>query len=179
MHGVFIPLKVAYPKADVPIVQVSLLASMLQPVAAKILIDAYLFAPNYSNLPVSTPGPIRPHLDVGDPASYITAINAMANDQNSPYYRPGNPSDYTPYFIPGPDAKGGELVPETRCGLGPLPCQFQDYPGTMGFTRGLPIYSSQHFDWSRLGWFHYVFSVHALAKPKSPYPCGGTRIRIR
>jgi aromatic ring-opening dioxygenase catalytic subunit (LigB family) len=27
-HGVFIPLKVAYPKADVPIVQVSLLASM-------------------------------------------------------------------------------------------------------------------------------------------------------
>jgi aromatic ring-opening dioxygenase catalytic subunit (LigB family) len=27
-HGVFIPLKVAYPEADVPIVQVSLLASM-------------------------------------------------------------------------------------------------------------------------------------------------------
>jgi aromatic ring-opening dioxygenase catalytic subunit (LigB family) len=27
-HGVFIPLKVAFPKADVPIVQVSLLASM-------------------------------------------------------------------------------------------------------------------------------------------------------
>ena len=27
-HGVFIPLKVAYPKADLPIVQVSLLASM-------------------------------------------------------------------------------------------------------------------------------------------------------
>ena len=28
MNGVFIPLKVAFPKADVPIVQVSLLASM-------------------------------------------------------------------------------------------------------------------------------------------------------
>ena len=149
----------------------------------KILIDASCFAPIYPNSPVH-PGPITPHLDVGDPGdkvtpgSYIFAINAMANDPTSPYYREGNPPDYTQFFIPAGDAKGGELIPETQCGLGPLPCQFQDYPGTMGYTRGLPIYASQHFDWSRLGYFHYLFSVHALAKPNLRPMCEQD-IRIR
>ena len=144
---------------------------MLQPVAAKILIDAYLFAPNYSNSPVPTPVQLRRT----SMSETLQAISAPS--MRWPTIRPVRITARVirrtihRYFIPEADAKGGELILETRCGLGPLPCQFQDYPGTMGFTRGLPIYASQHFDWSRLGYFHYLFSVHALAKPKSPYPC--------
>src|SRR4029078_12944758 len=139
---------------------------MLQPAAVKILIDAYLGAPTYSNDPVFTPGPITPHIDVGDPTSYSTAINAMAADPNNPYYRSWNPSDYKDYFIPKGDARGGELIPETPCGLGPPPCQYQDYPATLSFT-GLPNYAALHFDWNRSNFFHYVFSVHAIPSPKS------------
>src|SRR5262249_7135041 len=130
-------------------------------------------APTYSNAPVATPGPIWPHVDVGDPTSYITAINAMAADSNNPYYRPGNPLDYKPYFIgtdDPADARGGELIPETACGLSSPPCQFQDYPGTISFN-GLPNYAALHLAWDRSNFFHYVFSVHAIASPKSPYPC--------
>src|SRR4029450_10757374 len=96
--------------------------------------------------------------------------NAMAANSSSPYYRPGNPPDYTVYFIPSLDAEGGQLIPELACNGEPGPCQFQDYPGTVWFSR-LSAYSELFFDPDRSNYFHYLLSVHAIAKPQSPYPC--------
>ena len=118
---------------------------MPSPAAVKIVMDAYLNAPL----------PIVPHVDVGDPASYIAALG----------------STYAPYFVPAVHARGGDLVLEQPCGLGPAPCQFQAFPGTVGWLANFTSYSKQHFDAIRDDLFHWVFYTHARGKPKSAFPC--------
>ena len=126
---------------------------------AKILIDTYrgaqLAVPN-----VDGSLGITPHLDVGNPASYITTLG----------------SAYEPYFVPQlinglPAARGGDLVPEQPCGLSAPPCQFEAFPGTVGWMAHYLTYSQQYFDDVRDDFFHWVFNVHARGRPKSPFPC--------
>ena len=75
--------------------------------AVKIMINTYLNAPS----------PIVPHIDVGNPAAYIAAL--------------GNTD--APYFVPADYAKGGDLILEQPCGLAAPPCQFDAFPGTIGW----------------------------------------------
>ena len=107
---------------------------------------------------------VVPHLDVGNPASYITALN---NDPNnvSPHV------DYTPYFVPATLAKGGDQVQETKCGLSTATdCQFKDFPGTVGWQIGYNAYADLYFDRYRNGLFHWIFYVHANGRTRQ-LPC--------
>jgi hypothetical protein len=124
----------------------------------KILIDAYRNAPLAVPNSDGSPG-ITPHFDVGDPAPYIAALGPV----DGPLY--------APYFVPLPHARGGELVPETPCGLDQPPCNFQAFPGTVGWMSDFLGYSNRHFEKVRKGLFHWVFYVHARGKPKDIHPC--------
>ena len=68
-------------------------------------------------------------------------------------------------------ARGGDVVLEQPCGLGPSPCQFQAFPGTVGWLANFMSYSKLHFDAVRDDLFHWVFYTHARGKPKSELPC--------
>ncbi len=128
------------------------------PASVKILIDAYKNAPitNIGWTGADGSSGIYPHFDVGDPASYISALG----------------SDYAPYFFPAGQARGGNLVPEQAfpC-LSDVPCQFTAFPGTVGWMGGFLGYAHDLFDRSREGLVHWVFYVHARGLPKSPNRC--------
>ena len=112
------------------------------PAAAKIIIDTYLQSPitNTTNDFQGGDGSsgIWPHLDVGDPSSYIAALADFVNPTVS--------RATLRYFVPLSDAKGGHLVNETRCGVGaktvddPFTCPFYYFPGTVGWMRGVLQY---------------------------------------
>ncbi|HEX7797525.1 MAG TPA: hypothetical protein VF456_24350, partial [Vicinamibacterales bacterium] len=68
-------------------------------------------------------GPINLHMDVG--ANYSGTI-PNANQCNS-NWQPGCA------IIPPNKAHGGEAIPETACIAPGVPCQFPDYPGTVGW----------------------------------------------
>jgi hypothetical protein len=55
------------------------------------------------------------------------------------------------------------------------PCQFQSFPGTVGWMRGFLQFSLSpvfHLsDPARNGIFHQGFYVHARGTPRSPFPC--------
>jgi hypothetical protein len=126
--------------------------------ALKILIDAYKNAPvvNTGWLGADGSTGIFPHFDVGDPASYIAALA---------------PDDYSPYFFPAGQAKGGNIVPEQAPTCSEPPCQFAAFPGTVGWLDGFLGYTSSFFDRTREGLVHQVFYVHARGFPKSLNPC--------
>jgi hypothetical protein len=115
--------------------------------ATKIIIDSYLNAPLSSR--------VVPHLDVGNPAAYIAAL-------------PG----YSAYFIQS-GWKGGGRVPEQKCGGLPGHCQFEAFPGTVGWMSDFLSYSTKYnlFDPAREGLFHWAFYTHARGRPKSLLPC--------
>jgi Big-like domain-containing protein len=148
-----------YSAAD-PTVTVPAHNHLPTPAALRLLINAYL------NAPV----PITPHIDVGSRAAY----HAMSG------YADLNPS-IDDYLFTTASAKGGKLVPETRCGLLNLTtpsatdCQFTYFPGTVGWLNGLLAYSDTDayslFDPTREGLVHQVFYVHARGTPKSSLPC--------
>src|SRR5262249_22458134 len=116
------------------------------------------------------PDPITPHFDVGSRDAY----HMMSG------YEDLNPS-IDAYLFTTASAKGGKLVPETRCGLSNLidpsvtNCQFTFFPGTVGWLNGLLAYSDSDayslFDPARESLVHQVFYVHARGTPKSPFPC--------
>jgi hypothetical protein len=116
---------------------------------------------------------VVPHLDVGDPTTYIATLN------NDPSNNPPNPHvDYTPYFVQSTLAKGGQQIPETRCGLSTaIDCQFKDFPGTVGWQMGYNAYADLYFDrdanahaTNRNNLFHWIFYVHANGRTRQ-LPC--------
>ena len=134
----------------------------------------YLHSP-LQNADTSFPNGIWPHLDVGDPAGYVSYINANR--------AAGDPPDYGLYFV-GTGHKGGQLANEARCGVdadpvgdpGPNNCPFYYFPGTVGWMRGFLQYEELEtggvsFDPARAGIFHHAFYVHARGVRKSTFPC--------
>jgi X-X-X-Leu-X-X-Gly heptad repeat protein len=119
----------------------------------------------YKNAPVVNTGwpgadgsvGIFPHFDVGDPTSYIAAL---APD-----------GDYSPYFFPMEQARGGNIVPEQAPPCSAPPCQFAAFPGTVGWLDGFLGQTSAFFERTREGIVHQVFYVHARGFPKSLNPC--------
>jgi X-X-X-Leu-X-X-Gly heptad repeat protein len=132
---------------------------MPTPGAVKIVIDAYKNAPIVNT---GWPGAdnstgIFPLLDVGNPATYIAALAADG--------------DYSPYFVPAAQARGGNIVQELAPSCSTPPCQFAAFPGTVGWLDGFLGQTSAFFDRTREGTFRQVFYVHARGFPKSLNPC--------
>lgn len=110
--------------------------------------DAFKNAPAAPN----GPGPINVHFDVG------------ANYQGDPY------------VIPAAYARGGKAIPETACDPSLEPCQFPDYPGTVGWKAGFQKIKLLNFDRNRKDIFHWSLFAHnsgrAMATvddPATPY----------
>jgi hypothetical protein len=137
---------------------------------------------------------IHVHFDVGDtsPGSYYRNLGVIQHTDWQDDYT-SNAADN--YFITV-DARGGELVKERPCVSTP-PCQFKDYPGTVGWKFGMQAYRDgavgdlgqellstaeldawaagsvhrRRFDRARRGLFHYALYAHARGKPRDPLPC--------
>ena len=67
--------------------------------------------------------------------------------------------------------EGGDFVEEDQCGLAAAPCQFQAFPGTVGWFSDFLSYSNAHFKKVRNGFVHYVFYAHSRGKAKAFFPC--------
>ena len=136
---------------------------------------------------------IVPHFDVGDPAAYHNL---------GPQYVCTDLSCNN-YLVPAAYARGGEAVKERACSNGTagktVRCQFDAFPGTVGWKLGLEFYRNapvaddgseltvsqitdpntpwkngtrrRRFDRIRQDYFHYVLYAHARGKPKSNFPC--------
>ena len=140
---------------------------------------------------------ITPHFDVGNTAAYLGA-----NDCGGP-----TPHAVCPYLVPTavnsiPLARGGETILEQACASDDpdTPCQFPDYPGTIGWkysyelVRDAPVGDTgqelttpaelqawmdgtgvsttyrHRFDIERRELFHYLLYAHAVGNPRS-LPC--------
>ena len=135
------------------------------PAVLKLMIQTYTNAPGVSNAD-GTQG-VRPHFDVGNTATY----HGLGPD----FVSTTDTAVVDSYLVPSQYAKGGSLIDETSCGLDTSPCQFQYFPGTVGWMRGFLQFSlsprSHLSDPARNGIFHQGFYVHARGTPRSPFPC--------
>ena len=135
------------------------------------------------------------HFDVGD----IAAYHQLGTIQHDDWIDDYTALDADGYLVPSAHARGGEKIKEVSCNPATPPCQFPDYPGTVGWKLGLqahrdaPVTDSgaqfstdpadpDYFDWSagtqrrrfdraRVGLFHYLLYAHSRGTPKSTLPC--------
>jgi hypothetical protein len=130
-------------------------------------------------------GGIKAHFDVGNLDVYDAAFPCPPGDVQC---------EAGEYLVPSQYARGGERIAERSC----PDCQFEHYPGTVGWPFGLQLYRDapvgQHgeelatlaqfatgspedgklrrrFDRIRQDYFHYALYAHARGKAKSPLPC--------
>ena len=101
------------------------------PAVLKLMIQTYTNAPGVSNAD-GTQG-VRPHFDVGNTATY----HGLGPD----FVSTTDTAVVDSYLVPSQYAKGGSLIDETSCGLDTSPCQFQYFPGTVGWMRGFLQFS--------------------------------------
>src|SRR6185503_5537821 len=127
---------------------------------------------------------VRVHYDIGplENAGYrVNGVwygfpNATPGDAIVAAYP--NPSSY---FI-SQGAEGGESIAEVPCAVddaAELPCQFGDYPGTVGWKFEFQMVrdaivnaatGQRRFNPLRNGFFHYLLYSHARGIAKSPFP---------
>jgi len=130
---------------------------------------------------------VTPHFDVGSIEAYHSRPGYACTSGDAS-------CDADAYLVPSSVARGGEIIQERACASGSK-CQFQDFPGTVGWRFGTQLYKDapvaddgselagadvqnwgtgshrRRFDRVRDDFFHYLLYAHARGKSKSSLPC--------